>query len=76
LGLEGCQAGYRRPGAEGSRSPVCAQEHHVALCLVADLIVERERLDRGLTWCQCKWQLLLKGRQPALPALEQVRKAA
>jgi putative transposase len=76
LGLEGCQAGYRRAGAEQSRSQARAQEHHAALCLVAYLIVERERLDRGLTWYRCKRQLILQGRQLALPALERVRKAA
>ena len=76
LGLESCQAGYRRSGAELSRPQVRAQEHHVALCLVPYLIVERERLDRGLTWHRCKQQLILRGRQLALPALERVRKAA
>jgi hypothetical protein len=40
------------------------------------LIVERERLDQQLTWRQCKRQLILKGVQYSLPALEQVRKAA
>jgi hypothetical protein len=75
-GLESCQVGYRRSGAESSCPLVRAQEHHVALCLVAYLIVERERLDRGLTWSRCKRQLILRGRQLALPALERVRKAA
>jgi hypothetical protein len=31
-----------------------AQEHHIALCLVAYLIVERERLDQAGTWRQLK----------------------
>jgi hypothetical protein len=44
--------------------------------LVAYLIVERERLDRHLTWRQCKRQLILKGAQHSLPALERMRKAA
>jgi hypothetical protein len=48
----------------------------VALCLVAYLIVERERLDGLLTWHRCKRQCILQGRQLALPALEWVRKAA
>jgi hypothetical protein len=48
----------------------------LALCLVAYLIVERERLDRQLTWRQCKRQLILQGVQHSLPALERVRKAA
>jgi hypothetical protein len=76
LGLEACQAGYRRRGTEVPRPQPQVQEHHVALCLVAYLIVERERLDRQLTWYQCKRQLILTGVQHSLPALEQVRKAA
>ena len=45
-GLEACQAGYRRRGTATTRPQPHVQEHHVALCLVAYLIVERERLDR------------------------------
>ena len=48
----------------------------MALCLVAYLIVEHERLDRRLTWRQCKRQLILTGEQCSLPALERVRRAA
>jgi hypothetical protein len=48
----------------------------VALCLVAYLIVERERLERQLAWRQCKRQLIRQGVQHSLPALERVRKAA
>jgi Transposase DDE domain len=76
LGLEACQAGYRRRGTEATRPQPQVQEHHVALCLVAYLIVERERLDRHLTWRQCKRQLILTGVQHAVPALERVRSAA
>jgi hypothetical protein len=76
LSLEACQVGYRRRGAEGARPQPCAQEHHIALCLVAYLIVERERLDHGVTWYQFKRRLILKRSQVALPALERVRKAA
>jgi hypothetical protein len=74
--LEACHVGYRRPGADTMAVRPCAQEHHIALCLVADLIVERERLDRGVTWRKCKQCLILKGSQGALLALERVRKAA
>jgi hypothetical protein len=76
LSLEACQVGYRRPSATPSRPRPCAQEHHVALCLVAYLIVERERLDQGSTWRQLKRQLILNGTQASLPALERVRMAA
>ena len=53
-----------------------AQTHPIALCLVAYLIVERERLDQGCTWRQLKRRLILQGRQLASPALERVRTAA
>jgi putative transposase len=76
LSLEACQVGYRRRGAVTAQPQSQAQEHHIALCLVAYLIVERDRLDKGLTWRTCKRRLILKGPQVALPALERVRKAA
>jgi hypothetical protein len=47
LGLEACQAGYRRSSNAKPLPPEGAQEHHIALCLVAYLIVERERLAEG-----------------------------
>lgn len=75
-GLAACQAGYRRRGTAATRPQPQVQEHHVALCLVAYLIVERERLDQSLTWRQCKRQLILTGVQHSLPALERVRRAA
>ena len=76
VSLEACQAGYRRSSDTQSLAGEGAQEHHIALCLVAYLIVERERLDRGNTWRQCKRQLILTDPQGALPALERVRRAA
>ena len=76
LRLEGCQAGYKRSSEEKPRPREGAQEHHVALCLVAYLIVERERLDCGATWRQRQRQLILQGPQGVLPALERVRSAA
>jgi putative transposase len=76
LGLEACQAGYRRPGAKEPRPLPQVQEHHIALCLVAYLIVEHERLAHGMTWRTSKRRLILQGTHVALPALERVRKAA
>jgi hypothetical protein len=76
LRLEGCQAGYRRSSEEKPSPWEGAQEHHVALCLVAYLIVERERLDCGVTWRQRQRQLILQGPQGVLPALERVKSAA
>lgn len=76
LSLEGCQTGYRRLGHEAARPQPSAQEHHIVLCFVAYLIVERERLDPGPTWRQLKRQLILTGSQITLPTLERVRQAA
>lgn len=76
LSLEACQAGYRRSRMDAPRPREGAQAHHVALCLVAYLIVERERLDRGLTWMRLKRHLILTGASEALPALERVRQVA
>ena len=75
LSLEGCQAGYKRSFAESSPLREGAQEHHIAMRLVAYLLVERERLDHGDTWRQRKRQLILTGPQGVLPALERVRRA-
>src|ERR671915_2523620 len=52
------------------------QEHHIALCLVAYLIVERERVDQRLTWRKLERRLILKGPQTSLPSLERLRMAA
>jgi hypothetical protein len=76
VSLEGCQAGYQRAFATSPRPGEGAQEHHIALCLVAYLIVERERLDCGETWRQRKRQLILRGPQGRGPALERARRAA
>jgi hypothetical protein len=63
LSLEACQGGYTRswkailPPKEGEQS------HPIALCLVAYVLVERERLDQGCTWRQLKRRLILQGRQ-------------
>ena len=76
LSLEACQGGFTRSWKAMPRPPEGAQTHHIALCLVAYLIVERERLDQQCTWRQLKRRLILQGRQLALPALERVRAAA
>ena len=61
---------------ERTAYPRFKAEHHIALCLVAYLVVERERLDQGVTWRKLKQHFILTGRQVPLPALERVRKAA
>ena len=76
LSLEACQGGFTRSWKAKSPVKEGAQTHHIALCLVAYGLVERERLAQGCTWRQLKRRLILQGRQRALPALEQVRAAA
>jgi hypothetical protein len=76
LSLEACQGGFTRSWKAKAPVKEGAQTHHIALCLVAYVLVERERLDQGCTWRQLKRRLILQGRQLALPALERVRAAA
>ena len=76
LRLEACQGGDTRAWKAKASAQEGAQTHHIALCLVAYLIVERERLVQGGTWRQLKRRLILQGSQAALPALERVRAAA
>jgi hypothetical protein len=76
LSLEVCPVGYKRSREASGRLAPGAQEHHIALCLAAYLIVERERLDQGLTWRQLKRRLIRKGAKVSLPALERVKEAA
>jgi hypothetical protein len=76
LSLEACQGGDTRSWKAKPSTQEGAQTHHMALCLVAYLIVERERLGQGCPWRQRKRRLILRGSQAVLPALEQVRAAA
>jgi hypothetical protein len=65
LGLTGCQARSER-----------AQRHHLACCLVAFGILERERYDGQLSIDKRKRQLSFKGRSHVLPSLERLRRSA
>ena len=65
LGLTGCQARSER-----------AQMHHVACCLVAFCVLERERQVHQLSVYKLKQQLSFQGRSLVLPTLEQLRSAA
>lgn len=65
LGLTGCQARSER-----------AQLHHMACCLVAFCILERERHDRNLSIYKLKRRLSFHGRMLALPALERLTHTA
>jgi hypothetical protein len=76
LNLAGCQAGYTRSTEETTDSQPQPQTHHIALCLVTYLVVERERFERGMTWRQFKRHLIPKKPHTPLPALERLRMAA
>ena len=65
LGLTGCQARSER-----------APRQHLACCLVAFCVLERERHDRHLSIYTRTRQLSFKGRSQALPSLERLRRAA
>ena len=76
LSLEACQGGCTRSWKAKSSAKEGVQSHHIAVCLVAYLIVEHERLAQGCPWRQLKRQLILRASHAALPALERVRAAA
>jgi Transposase DDE domain len=65
LGLTGCQARSAR-----------AQLHHMASCLTAFCVLERERHARGLSIYTRKRALSCNGRSIRLPALERLRSTA
>jgi putative transposase len=65
LGLTGCQARSAR-----------AQLHHIACCLTAFCVLERERHERGLSIYKLKRALSCGGWAIRLPALERLRSAA
>jgi Transposase DDE domain len=65
LDLNGCQA-------RSDRAPW----HHVACCLAAFCVLERERHDRHLSIYQLKRQLSFKGRSHVLPSLARLRHVA
>jgi putative transposase len=52
------------------------QLHHIACCLVAFCVLERERHDRHLTIYKLKRQLSFQGDASPLPALERLKRAA
>jgi len=65
LGLTGCQARSAR-----------AQLHHIACCLTAFCVLERERHERSLSIYKLKRALSCGGWSTHLPALERLRSAA
>jgi hypothetical protein len=65
LSLTGCQARSER-----------AQLHHIACCLAAFCVLERERHDRGLSIYKLRRALSCNGRSLNLPALERLKRIA
>jgi putative transposase len=76
LGLAACQAGYKRFGPGIGQAGEGVQAHHITLCLVAYLILERERIDQGVTLHQLRRKLIVKGLTVSLPSLARIRAAA
>jgi hypothetical protein len=76
LSLEACQAGYTRSSTGTHQQREGVQAHHIALCCTAYLILERERLDQGVTLHQLRQKLIVKGLKVALPSLKRVRRVA
>ncbi len=76
LSLEACQAGDKRSQTTVAPAREGVQAHHIALCAVASLILERERLDQGITLHQLRRKLIVRGLQISLPSLKRVRMAA
>ena len=77
LGLQGCQSGHIRYDwqYEGPK-PESPQEHHIALCILAYLILDYERLERATTLRKLRNILILKRLEISLPLLDKLRHAA
>ncbi len=69
LGVEECQSGYQLKG-----KPRCqaAQEHHFVLCLIAFSIIERERIDKNITWQKLRLHLTLKRQSLVIASLSKI----
>ncbi len=74
--LDACQAGDTRVWQNTPRAKEGPQAHPIALCLVADVVSERERCDQGLTLRQLRRHLILTGLSAPLPSLQRLRMAA
>ena len=74
--LEACQAGSTRVWQNTPRANEGPQAHHIALCLVAYVVSERERCDQGLTLRQLRRHLILTGLTAPLPSLQRLSMAA
>jgi hypothetical protein len=61
VSLEAGQAGYTRSQWTETHEHEGGQAHHMALCVAAYLILERERVDQGITLCQLRRKLIVRG---------------
>jgi putative transposase len=67
-----CKDQFRLSGRQARSER--AQRHHIACCLAAFCVLERERHDRGLSIYKRRRALSCHGRSISLPALEQLRR--
>lgn len=65
LGMDDCQARSER-----------AQSNHIALCMVAHIVIERERIDRNFTRYQLKRMLSLRREQFDFVAMKTISQCA
>jgi hypothetical protein len=61
LNLESCQVGIERVLAEEEKRGEGAQEHHIALCILSCMVLQKEASKKNLTLYQMKRQLIMKG---------------
>jgi hypothetical protein len=61
VSLEAWQAGDTRSPWTEAHAPEGGQAHHLAWCVAASLLVERERVDQGLTPYQLRRPRLVRG---------------
>jgi hypothetical protein len=76
LSQAACQAGCTRLGNEQSQAEEGVQANHIALCLIAYLILERERINQGVTLCHLRRTRIVRGLKVSLPSLKRVGMAA
>ena len=74
LSMDVCQAGSVCALKVQSGTKESTQEHLIAF-LVTDPVVERERIDQGITPCQLRWKLIVQGLKISLASLKRVRMA-
>jgi len=71
--IEKCQS-----GCQPKNSPFrqVAQGYHIVLCLIAYLIIERERTDKKMIWQKFRHHIILKGQSVRLPSFSRLKSVA